>query len=126
MRYRIVPGAGEQHLDDAEVQSKDADFLYDELSERVSKGPISFKIVAQIAEQGDIVNDGTVHWPEDRKLIELGVIQLTSFEDQDAKLQKQIIYDPIARVKGIEPSDDPLLELRANVYLTSGRERRNA
>jgi catalase len=29
-------------------------------------------------------------------------------------------------VDGIEPSADPLLELRAAVYLISGRRRRNA
>jgi catalase len=35
-------------------------------------------------------------------------------------------YKPIPRVDGIEPSDDPLLELRAAVYLLSGRRRRQA
>jgi catalase len=40
--------------------------------------------------------------------------------------QKQIIFDPIPRVEGIEPSEDPLLELRAAVYLISGRRRRKA
>jgi catalase len=29
-------------------------------------------------------------------------------------------------VDGIEPSDDPLLELRAAIYLISGRRRRQA
>jgi catalase len=29
-------------------------------------------------------------------------------------------------VQGIEPSDDPLLEFRAAVYLISGRQRRAA
>jgi catalase len=40
--------------------------------------------------------------------------------------QKHIIFDPIPRVDGIEPSDDPLLELRAAIYLISGRRRRAA
>ncbi len=44
----------------------------------------------------------------------------------DAQEQKQIIFDPIPRVDGIEPSDDPLLELRAAIYLLSGRRRRQA
>ena len=37
-----------------------------------------------------------------------------------------MIFDPIPRVDGIEPSDDPLLELRAAIYLLSGRRRRQA
>jgi catalase len=40
--------------------------------------------------------------------------------------QQQIIFDPIPRVDGIEPSADPLLELRAAAYLLSGRRRRAA
>ena len=44
----------------------------------------------------------------------------------DANEQQRIIFDPIPRVEGIEPSDDPLLELRAAVYLLSGRRRREA
>jgi catalase len=39
---------------------------------------------------------------------------------------QQIIFDPIPRVEGVESSDDPLLEDRANVYLISGKERREA
>jgi hypothetical protein len=39
----------------------------------------------------------------------------------DAPQQKRIIFDPIPRVDGIEPSEDPLLELRAAIYLLSGR-----
>jgi len=45
--------------------------------------------------------------------------------DSEAQ-QRQIIFDPIPRVDGIEPSADPLLELRAAVYLLSGRRRRQA
>jgi catalase len=37
-----------------------------------------------------------------------------------------MIFDPIPRVDGIDPSDDPLLELRAAIYLLSGRRRRQA
>ena len=44
----------------------------------------------------------------------------------EAHEQKQIIFDPIPRVDGIDASDDPLLELRAAVYLLSGRRRRVA
>ena len=44
----------------------------------------------------------------------------------DAAEQKHIIFDPIPRLAGIEPSDDPLLELRAAIYLLSGRKRRTA
>jgi catalase len=73
-----------------------------------------------------VVDDATIHWPEDRPEVELGTLQLTDTVADDAAQQKQLIWDPIPRVDGIEPSNDPLLELRAAVYLISGRRRRAA
>jgi catalase len=72
------------------------------------------------------VDDATIHWPEERKLVELGTIVLTEPVVESDHEQKHIIFDPIPRVDGIEPSDDPLLELRAAIYLLSGRRRRSA
>jgi catalase len=96
------------------------------LTGRIGKGPIRYKITVQVAEDGDVINDATVHWPADRKVVELGTIELTQPVAADAHEQKQIIFDPIPRLDGIEPSEDPLLELRAAVYLISGRKRRSA
>ena len=62
----------------------------------------------------------------DRTLLDLGTIALTAPVANDAHEQQWTIFDPIPRVDGIEASDDPLLELRAAVYLISGRRRRAA
>jgi catalase len=123
-RYRITPEAGIKHLDDAAAKRKSANYLFDELTERIAKGPIGFQISVQIADEDDVVDDATVHWPEDRLSAAFGKISLTSVVADNAHEQKQIIFDPIPRVDGIEPSDDPLLELRAAIYLMSGRRRR--
>jgi len=125
-RYRIIPDAGVEHLDPEVTKDKGPNFLFDELTERIAAGPISFQIFAQLANDGDEVNDATVHWPEDRPLTRLGQIVLTAKAANDDQDQKKIIFDPIPRVDGIEPSDDPLLELRAAIYLISGRRRRGA
>ena len=125
-RYRIVPEAGIEHLDQAATAARGANYLLDELAERVGKGPIGFRILVQVANNGDTVDDATVHWPEDRTLLEFGSISLTALAPNDAHEQKQVIFDPIPRVDGIDPSDDPLLELRAAIYLMSGRRRRSA
>jgi len=125
-RYRIIPDAGVEHLDPEVTKDKGPNFLFDELTERIAAGPISFQIFAQLANDGDEVNDATVHWPDDRPLTRLGQIVLTAPVVDDAQDQKKIIFDPIPRVDGIEPSDDPLLELRAAIYLISGRRRRGA
>jgi catalase len=125
-RYRIVPEAGTDHLSDAAAAAKSENFLFDELRQRVSSGPIAFQVVVQLAGSEDTVDDATVHWPEDRRLAEFGRIVLTTLSPASDAAQKQIIFDPIPRVDGIDPSEDPLLELRAAVYLLSGRRRRAA
>ena len=125
-RYRVVPDEGVDTLDEAAAKEKGPNYLFDEVAERVKKGPFTFKLLAQLAEEGDITDDATVHWPEDRKLVELGSVKVESVVENNDKEQKYIIMDPIPRVQGIEPSDDPLLELRAAIYLISGRQRRAA
>jgi catalase len=125
-RYRIIPEAGVDHLSDAAVAAKPPNFLFDELAERIAKGPIKLRVVVQFPNDGDNVNDATEQWPEDRTSLELGTIALTAPVKDNAQEQKYIIFDPIPRVDGIDASDDPLLELRAAVYLISGRRRRAA
>jgi catalase len=125
-RYRIIPDAGNHHLDDAATKAKSANYLFDEIAERIGKGPVKFKIVVQVANDGDVTDDATVLWPEDRKLVDFGTMTLTAVVANNEHEQQHIIFDPIPRVDGIEPSADPLLELRAAVYLISGRRRRSA
>ncbi|KAG8991855.1 hypothetical protein FRB94_012209 [Tulasnella sp. JGI-2019a] len=125
-RYRILPDAGEENVNEADLKERDGSFLYDELPKRVAQGPVGFTLYAQLAEEGDVTDDATVHWPNSRPLVKLGTLKVEKLVADTEKEQKSIIYDPIARVQGIEPSDDPLLEVRAAVYLISGRQRRAA
>jgi catalase len=125
-RYRVVPDAGVAHLSDADASAKGENYLFEEIKGRISKGPVKLRVVAQLASDGDTVDDATAVWPEDRKLLDLGVVSLTSTVPNDADEQRWTIFDPIPRIDGIDPSDDPLLELRAALYLISGRRRRSA
>jgi catalase len=125
-RYRILPELGNDYLTDGQVAALAPNYHFDEIAERVAKGPVRFKIVVQVAADGDTTGDATVHWPEDRQQVELGTVELNKVDDDTPAQQKHIIFDPIPRVDGIEPSADPLLELRAAIYLLSGRRRRSA
>lgn len=125
-RYRIVPVSGTHYLSDEDAAAQKESYLLDELVARIAKAPIEFRIMIQLADEGDTVDDSTVRWPETREQLELGTLSLTGTVPNDPVEQKQIIYDPIPRVDGIEPSADPLLEVRAAIYLLSGRRRRKA
>jgi len=126
-RYRVVPEAGVAHLSDAEAAAKSDNYLFDDIEARVAKGPVAFRVMAQLANEGDPVDDATAVWPEDRALVEVGKFALTSTVANEADEQRWTIFDPIPRaVDGIEPTKDPLHEVRSTVYLLSGRRRRAA
>ena len=125
-RYRILPELGNDYLTDEQVTGISPNYHFDEIAGRVAKEPIRFKIVVQIADPSDTVDNATIHWPESRAQVELGTLELTNVVPDYLAQQKHIIFDPIPRVEGIEPSADPLLELRAAIYLLSGRRRRQA
>lgn len=125
-RYRILPVAGSEYLDAAGATAKGSDFLFDEISRRISNGPVKFRIVVQLAEPGDTVDDATVRWPEGRKQIEFGELVLRELVAEGDEEERRIIFDPIPRVEGIEASADPLFDPRADLYLLSGRRRRAA
>ncbi|KAF3920377.1 Catalase-3 [Dactylellina cionopaga] len=127
-RYQVLPTTGTRVLTFEEMDPKSPNFLLEELAERFKSGPAVMKLVVQVAEEGDPTDDATVHWPEERKVVELGTLSLEAVveEPKNTADMKYIILDPIPRVEGIEPSEDPLLDMRAAIYLLSGRQRRAA
>jgi catalase len=125
-RYRILPVAGNDYLSDERAAAQSPDFLFDEIKARVAREPVRFRIMVQLAEAGDVTDDATVRWPEARSQLAFGEISLTAIAPDNAAAQQHLIFDPIPRVDGIDASDDPLFEPRANVYLMTGRRRRSA
>jgi catalase len=124
-RYQIHPVGGEAHLNDAETAAKPANYLFDEIAERLSKAPAKFKLTAQLAAEGDKTEDASITWPDERPRVELGVITVTKrAEDSDA-IQRRLVFDPANLIDGIELSNDPLPAARSAVY-SIAYQRRNA
>ncbi len=122
-RYQIIPVAGEHALSDADAKKADPNYLMDELPKRIAQGPVKFRLLAQVAHEGDPVNDGTAVWPDDRKLIPLGIISLTSTVKDQVTAQKAIMFSPLNLQSGIEPSADPVLLARPAAYGVSFSQR---
>jgi catalase len=125
-RFRIRPEAGIEHLAPEQLPKKTADFLAAELSARLAKGPVKFRVQVQLAEPGDVVDDATAIWPETRTLADFGTLTITERVDELAPERRKIIFDPLPRVDGIDSSGDPITDVRSDVYLLSGRRRRAA
>jgi catalase len=125
-RYRIVPVDGNEYLDATEAAKKSTDFLFDDIKGRTTHGAVKARVLVQLAADGDVVDDATAKWPDDRPLVEFGTIEVNGQVPDNDSAQRHIIFDPIPRVDGIEASGDPLLDPRASIYLASGRRRRAA
>jgi catalase len=125
-RFRVRPEEGAEYLSNEEAARKSPNFLFDEIGERLAKGPVQLGVFVQLAGEGDDPTDASVTWPDARQEAPFGTITLTGLvNDQEPDLRK-IIFDPIPRVDGIGSSGDPLTEVRSEIYLLSGRRRRAA
>lgn len=125
-RFRLRPEAGTEFLTPEQAAKKSANFLAQELSERLAKGPAKFRILVQLADRGDEVADATIIWPENRSVLDFGLLTITERVDESLPDRRKIIFDPVPRVDGIDSAGDPLTDVRSDIYLLSGRRRRAA
>ena len=125
-RFRLLPEAGTNFLTPEQAEKKTADFLTAELLERLAKGPATFRVLVQLAADGEEVKDSTAVWPEARPAMDFGTIRIAKRVDEQSPEMRKVIFDPVPRVDGIDPSGDPLTEVRSELYLLSGRRRRAA
>jgi catalase len=122
-RYQILPVAGLASLDSAAASKVSPNYLFEDLPRRVAKGPIKYRLMVQLANPGDLTNDGSMVWPDDRKLVEMGTMSLTAVAPNNDELQRTLTYNPIYLTDGIQLSDDPFPILRSAVYALSVQHR---
>ncbi len=122
-RYQILPVAGEHALTPEQAAKADPNYLMEELPKRIAAGAVRFRLLAQLARDGDSTDDPTAVWPSDRETVELGLISLTATEKDQAKEQKALLYNPLSLVPGIEASADPILAARPPAYAVSFAQR---
>src|SRR6266550_4452862 len=124
-RYRLVPVGGPNYLDSAAAAKVSANYLFDELTRRLAKQPVKVRVLVQLANPGDPTADASVVWPDDRKLVELGVVTLTTVAPDNAEVSRKLQFNPVFLSDGIQLSDDPLPPLRSAVYALSVANRRS-
>ena len=118
VRYQMVP-EHLVHLETADAEKRAPNFLMEELPERLKKGPVTFHLKAQFANPGDPTNDGTKPWPDDRKVVDLGVVTIEKAVPNSAEAEKALLFLPGQVTDGIDPSDDPLIDVRNGAYAVS-------
>ncbi|MGQ2965604.1 catalase family peroxidase [Methylophilus sp.] len=118
-RYQIIPVAGAQYLSKEATDAAAPDYLMTDIAERVKKHSVQYKLLLQIAEQGDEVNNATIQWPESRKTVELGTLTLKSVVADSKAKEKTLMFNPLQLTEGIEASQDPILLARPTAYAVS-------
>jgi len=122
-RYRFVPQAGEALLAPDDAIKRSASFLREELEARLRTGPARFQLLLQLAEPGDPTDDVTALWPEARRVVELGQLEITGISPTSAADERRLIFDPTNTADGIDLSADPILLARSAAYSISYERR---
>ncbi|MFL5402659.1 MAG: catalase family peroxidase [Gemmatimonadales bacterium] len=117
-RYQILPVAGIHHLGPSAAKLS-PNYMFEDLTHRIVRGPIKYRLLVQLANPGDQTNDGSIVWPDDRKRVEMGTITLTKVAPNNQALQRSLTFNPIYLTDGIQLSDDPFVPLRSAVYALS-------
>jgi catalase len=118
VRYRWEPVSGRTALTAEEAATRTADYLTEEFHERLRGGPVAFTLQVQLGEDGDATHDPTVPWPDTRKELTAGRLELTA-PVQDPEHWAGQRFDPTRLTLGIALSDDPVLAFRAHAYAES-------
>ena len=122
-RYHFVPEAGEATLSPDEAGKRSPSFLRDELESRLRTGPAAFRLLLQVAAEGDPTDDPTALWPADRLRVELGRLEVTGISPTSAQDERRLVFDPTNRTDGIDLSNDPILLARSAAYAISYERR---
>lgn len=129
IKFRMVPTGGMASLTDDEAKGKPADFLVDELRERLASGkPAGFDMVATLSRPGDHFNDVTRAWADEetRPVVKLGTLSITALEKNDTC--DSGFFAPTTLAEGINgptPDVDPMFEIRTPAYAISITNRNN-
>jgi catalase len=119
VRYSWIPEQRADDLPGGDAKLLARDYLQQELAARVAVEPVRFTLLLQLGEDGDPVTDPMAAWPEERRSVPAGTLELTAIGSEDGLL----VFDPTRVTEGIELSDDPILRFRPRAYEISVERR---
>jgi catalase len=97
----------------------------DEIRTRVAAGPIVLGLYAQVAEHGDKIDDPSVAWPDTRRRVALGKLEIKNVTPNPVEEDKALIFAPNNVPDGIQIAD-PLLVFYSKAFRLSAKEVQDA
>ena len=120
VRWSFEPVAGRVVLTPEERTARGTDFLQDELRQRVGRAPAEWRMLVTLPREGDPLISATAIWPADREQVEVGLLRITAVAPAGQPGEcDPMMFNPVLLPAGIEPSDDPILLIRAPAYAVS-------
>ncbi|MFM8747387.1 MAG: catalase [Aestuariivirga sp.] len=123
VKYHWVPEDGVEGQSVEVQQSLPRDYLFTEMQERIKKGPVRFTLELEIGEEGDPLDDPTALWPEGRKRVAVGKLELVARTSVEEIGDPVMQHDPTRITDGIQLTDDPIIEARRGAYDASVADR---
>lgn len=118
-RYHWEPEAGVSTQTLEALHEKPSAYLFDELEQRLLGAPVRFRLVLQMAGEGDPTDDPNAPWPDDRARVTVGELAITRPTTLEEIGDPVMMHDPTRVTDGIELSDDPILAARRGIYEVS-------
>ena len=119
VRWSLIPKAQPVSVPPDELAKRGPDFLEQDIAQRVAMAPQSWTLVVTVAEAGDVTNNPSKAWPDDRRTIEVGTLIADKVEAERDGPCRDINFDPTVLPDGISTSDDPFPAARSSAYAKS-------
>lgn len=122
VRFHWVPVAGVRNRERNPENLLEDKFLQDELRRRVAKEPVRFQLMMVIGEAGDDFDDASRAWPPHRVRVVMGTLIIDTVaneKDNEGDGGEKLSFNPWRLVDGIDPGNDPILQLRRRAYEVS-------
>jgi len=111
-------------LPPAEAKSAQPDYLKNEIKARIHHEPVRFKLLLQVADKDDDLDDPSIAWPDTRIQVELGILEITGAVSDNAAAERKLLFLPRVLPAGIE-LQDPMISARQEVYPSPTRAGEN-
>lgn len=123
VRWSFVPIAAPVAVPPAELKTRDADFLTQDIAARVARSPQKWTLVVTVANPGDPTADPSQAWPDDRRHVEAGTLVVGRVEPEAGGPCRDLNFDPTVLPAGMATSDDPFPAARSAAYSVSYNRR---
>ncbi len=123
IRFSFRPLAGVVGISDEEAAERSANYLQEEIRERLEREPVEFELEVSIAQEGDDPDDPTKPWPDDRERVVVGTLRIEDLDHTRERDGDVLVFDPTRVTDGIELSGDQILRVRPDAYAVSVERR---